>query len=56
MTIDTGTLEGDEDPHYTWYNLTTDRADLVIRDKELRKDDIKGGSLYRRTGDNIRGT
>ena len=45
MTMDTGTLEGDEDPHYIWYNLTADRAGLIIRGKELRKDDIKGGPL-----------
>ena len=45
MTVDTGTLEGDEDPYYIWYNLTIDRAGLVIRDKELRKDNIKGGLL-----------
>ena len=43
MTVDTGTLEGDEDPHYTWYNLTIGRAGLVDRGK--RKDDIKGGPL-----------
>ena len=56
MTVDTGTLERDEDPHYIWYNLTIDRADLVVKGEELREDDIEGGPLWGRIRDNIRET